>query len=353
MPTVLGFYTPHTSQMMHGALPSGQGRVPRWAILFVGLALLVVLGGAPAWADMADPDSISIEVVYANRNLMETGDSLYIAHYNVAYTSIPDDDIDQTFIFRLFDTDQTTLLGSAVAYPYVDNGYGQGVVSFYFDAADAPTWEGEYFIRISGNPAFFSDPPSEDFQIQTSDYTNLTGQDANRSQVGDRVVSIAEDLEVAWDVTLLDEQDMGIVLSSNGEAYFRNSVNGLQAIAPELFFLQTVEVDYTERSWNTSQADTYRDRFGLGDFLGKGVGAGAHLFRMDTQLFSSGIILIVIFGLMGYSKRQFKTSHPGFVAAIIVTLGGAVMGWLNMVILAVIGLLCLIYVGYFWFLQKA
>ena len=103
----------------------------------------------------AHPDSNpTIDEIHINRNLIETGDVLIYALYNIPYASTPDERVDQLFVFRLMDTDGVTELGRNEAYAYVNRGYGQGVISFYFDASDASTWGQAYYIRISEKPGF-------------------------------------------------------------------------------------------------------------------------------------------------------------------------------------------------------
>lgn len=323
-------------------------------LVFVSsVALLLSVLAAPAvLAQTASPDSVSIDTIYVNRHLLETDDQLYMAYYNIDYTAIPDDPADDTFIFRLIDTDGTTELGRMTPYVYANSGYGEGVFSFYFAAADAPTWGEEYIVRVSENPSQFTNPQEWNFGVSSTDYSTETTQSASRNEVEDYILSFAADLETAWSTTLTESQDPGIVLNSVGEAYFRNAVFGAQTMAPNVFFYQTLDINYTERSWNTTQASTYEERFDA-TWVGNATGGMSNLLKVDNQLFTSIAIVIMCVMAMWLSQRYLDSTHPGLVGCIIITLGGAALGWVGMVFLAIIGLFVLMYLGYFLFYQHA
>lgn len=324
----------------------------KWAVsagLAVVLSCLLV---SPAYAQSASPDSVSIDVIYVNRHLLETNDQLYLCYYNIEYTTIPDDPADETFLFRLIDTDGTTELGRMTPYVYANSGYGEGVISFYFAAADAPTWGEEYIVRVSENPAHFTSPQEWNFGITTTDYTEETTQSANRADVESYILAFAADLETAWSTTLTESQDPGVVLNSSGEAYFRNAVFGAMTMAPGVFFYQTLDINYTERTWNTTQATTYEERFD-GTWVGNATGSMANLFRVDNQVFPSIMIILMSILAMWISARYMESPHPGFAVCMMLVLGGAALGWVGMVFLAIMGLFMVLYLAYFLFYQHA
>jgi len=141
-------------------------------LLSIGLFLCIMPAIALA---MDEPDSASIDEPTGYQDLIETDDLLILAPYNVPFTTLPDDPINKTFIFKLIDIDGTTELGSVLANPYNDYGYGKGVVGFYFPASDNMTWEASYFVRIEENPAFYPTPQKWSFALATGDYTQTDG----------------------------------------------------------------------------------------------------------------------------------------------------------------------------------
>jgi hypothetical protein len=312
----------------------------------------VLATAIPVYADPADPDSMDIYAIYANRNLLETGDMLIVFHYDIAYTVLPTEAANQNFIFRLIDTDGTTELGAVRPYPYEDLGYNQGCSSFYFDADDAPTWGETYTIQIAGNPVKFTVPPVENFTIATSDYTSSTDQDDNQSELAGHILDIAADLEVAWTATLTDAGDTGTVLYGAGETYFRSAVIGLQGVAPSLFIVQVGDPDYTRQSWGTNQATTYEARYN-GTWIQAGINAVAGLFHLSDISLSSIIVLIAVVALVILSSYYVQTPIPGLRASFCAIFCGGVMGWLGMEIVAVITILCGLYLGYWWFFARS
>src|SRR3990172_6327807 len=144
------------------------------------IAIFLVMA-VPVFA-VDPPGSISVISAKVTRFLVEENDMLIVFHYNLDYASIPDEPASDTFSFRLYDTDGTTLLLSAIPYVYLNNGYGQGVSAFYFSAEDAPTWGGAYIINIVGSPAYFDPLPTPyNYPIASGDYVTVTSQSANRS----------------------------------------------------------------------------------------------------------------------------------------------------------------------------
>lgn len=298
------------------------------------------------------PTSTSIDETYAYRNLIQSGDILVLAVYNIAYGTIPPESIDDTFIFRLIDTDNTTELGSVLAYPYNDNGYGQGIIAFYFDNATAPTWGESYIVRVSGNPVYFTDPPESNFVIPSSAYYSLSTQDANQTALAARIISIANGLEIAWTDTLTTDTDAGgTVLDSSGQLYFTNSIPGLQSMAPGAFFVEIVDPTYTPRTWSTARADAYRDRF-VGTWVMNSMEAFGDLFTVGTQLATGIPVFIICIGLIIANAAKFQTATPGFLDAFQILLCGVLLGFVSMAVNSVIALACGVFVLYILLFER-
>lgn len=318
----------------------------RFAIL-LGWFLLLVLPLVSVYADTADPDSVSIDALYVNRHLIETGDVLFYLLYDISYGTPPSDPIDETFIFRLLDTDQSTELGSVEAYEGVSpsNGYGKGVASFYFPASTAPAWGQAYFVRIAGKPSAFDDPYSQDFIIGSASYTDQTTQDGNRDEAYSQIIYMAQQLEIDWaTVTLLAEGDIGTVLASQGETYFRNAIPGLQAMMPPLFDIQLQDPSWTGRTWTTTQQSEYESRF-AGTWVNTAISGTGSLFSVDTNLIASIPILIACGILLYLSARETNQVYSGLLNCVLVIMIGGALGWTPMAIIGILTILCVIYMG--------
>lgn len=312
------------------------------AILGASFLILWLLTPSLVYADTAYPDSVSIDEIRVNRHLIETNDMLIYAKYNIAYATAPDDPVNDTFIFRLLDTDGVTQLGSNEAYPYADDGYGYGVISFYIGNATAPAWGGGYYIRVAGKPGAFDDPANDDFQISSGAYSSLTTQAGNRGEVESNVISLATDLEVAWNTTLLDQGAAGAVLSEGGEAYFRNTIHGLQAMCPELFLTQVVQTTYTERTWSTAQATGMEERF-AGGSIGMGIRGWQDLLSVDFHVVASIPIMFAMIAVIYMASKMGAPMGAALIGCIAIAVGGAFMGWMPPAMVAIGSIVCIIY----------
>lgn len=319
--------------------------------LIAALTLPFFLFPPPVHAQMSNPDSVQFINVYAFRHLYEPDDFLLICHYNIAYTSIPSDTVDNTFIFRLMSAGGTTLLGSNTAYPFSDNGYGQGLVSIYFPEASAPAWNGLYVLRLSGNPSAFTTPPVYNYTMTTADYCAETTQDGNREALATRVVDIAMDLETAWSASLLDLTDVGVCLSATGESYFCYAIPGLKVIAPALFYSSVINPDYTPQVWGTNQGANYTARFN-DTWVGESISDVGSLMQINNSYVGGVFVMGACLGFIIMSAKMFQTTHPGFVAACAITLAGGLMGWVAPAMLGVIVLFFALYIGYFALFTK-
>lgn len=316
----------------------------RLSAILVMLGLFVLMASPILAAN--PPNSISIDVTYVNRNLIESGDRLFYAIYDIDYSSPPTEDIDELFIFRLVDTDGVTELGSNEAFPFETQGYGKGVISFYFTAADAAAlaWGSSYYIRVQGKPGFFTVPPDEIFIIDASDYTTLTTQADNREETRNNIIAISRILESEWPKTLLTEIEIGTVFSLDGEEYFRNSIFGIQAMVPSLFETQIADADYTERTWNTTQQSAYESRL-TGTIPGNAIQGISDIFSLDFNMVASLPILIAaILCIVAAAKMNGKPEAGFLCAAALVILGGF-MGWTPFALIAVASALCFLYIA--------
>ncbi len=319
-------------------------RLIRLSAILVLMAWLVIMAVPVLAAD--PPDSISIDVKYVNRSLIEPGDLLFYAIYDIPYPVLPDEDIDEIFIFRLTDTDGFTELGSNEAFPFQNQGFGKGLISFYFNATDAAAlvFGSNYFIRVQGKPGFFATAPDEKFAIDAGDWTSQTAQDDNRLETRNNIISIARILESDWSQTLLTEIEVGTVFSLNGEEYFRNSIFGIQAMVPSLFETQVVDADYTERTWNTTQQTTYEERW-TNTTIGGGIQGLSDVWSLDFNMVASLPLLIgSILAIVAAGKMNGKP-EAGYLCVVALGIFGGFMGWLPFALVAVVAAFCIFYIS--------
>ena len=195
-------------------------------IAIIGILLTVV----PVLAAVSQPTDLEIQEVTAWENAREDGDQLYLIKYYIDFASLPDENVDELFIFRLLDAADEEIT-SATAYPYYSQGYDLGIVAFYIEPEDAPTWGGDLTVEISGNPLidWDGDPPT----TSTTSITWNTGTTEEMNELlSAKIVYLASQLEVAWDVEMTTAASGMTILSDTGSTYFVRVVPYLTEVAP-------------------------------------------------------------------------------------------------------------------------
>lgn len=320
-------------------------------ISIVALLIAIVFSLFPCGnvlADQADPDSVPTVDIYCYRNLLETGDVLIYLYANIPYASLPDEPVNAAFVWRLIDTDNTTELGSTTGYPYNDLGYGYNVYSMYFSAADALTWGAAYTIQLSGNPVVFDDPPLYNFPITSSDWTTYTTQADNRDELELRILITAGLLYSQWgltaDTALVNEQEIGTVLSLSGEAFFRGAIYGLQALAPGVFYVVPEEITAEDRTWTENYTSNLSSQY-TGTWIAISQQAGADLFESSYDL-TSVILCVVLLVVLFFGSLVVTGDH--WQSLINVCLIAVVLGRLGLyeaTFLGMIAALCWLYIS--------
>lgn len=304
-------------------------------------------------ADPDPPDALEARSAIACRDLLETGDMLVAVHYNILYdpTAEPADTAETLFMVRLLDgVDQ---LGVVTPYPYYNDGYDMGIVALYFDAASALTWEEPYQVRLQGTPLAWATPPETTFVLGPSSYSGVSGQTANRQALYDWMIDAIEDLESNWVVTLLERTDGTAILDATGQNYMTGAVPGLQALCPQLFWVQSSSMDSTPRTWGTGQADIYAARFD-GTWVGDGMDAVADLLSVTPQLIGGLFFVLIPFVLLVIlCERLFNTSTPALILLPLLMAMGTLLGFLSMLVFALVVVCFVLFLGYVLFFRTS
>lgn len=214
-------------------------------VLVLLLVVLLLIPSINVLA-IADPDSNpQIRAVHVYEDLLETGDVGVLVDYYIDYAVIPDEPVSESYLVSFIDTDGITQLNTVAPYPFaystfVDYGYNRGMAWIYFTEAEATTAgldsanSDDYSIWLMGNPTVASgwvgDPPKVTGGI---DYWYTSGDSS--ILVAQRVLTLGGQYEIVWSVDLVEATTLGTRLTSIGEDYFVNAINGLRAIAPACF----------------------------------------------------------------------------------------------------------------------
>lgn len=329
-------------------------KLTRWLLPIFAVGV-VFLMATPVLA-IDDPDSMSVNAVYAYRNCRETGDQLYLVDYTISYnvTGNPDEDAGQAFLCRLLEG--STELRAVSPFPYHDDGYGRGVAAIYFSAADAPGWEAAYTMELVGNPFLdWSGTPPSDTE-STFDLWQDNDIAITHVVLSSRIINLAEELETAWSVDMVqqDTQTGEYTLTIYGAAYFSGVVPYLTDVAPSVFVsdeIQTgvTEIEIDDVDMSTEYADeletgiigTLFDMTPLADEFGVGRG-------VLTALLYYGIVL---FALITLSIRM-KSQKPLMLLSIPLVILGAFVG-VPLVTTILAGFISLAYIAYTMFYKPS
>ncbi len=320
------------------------------SIIIITALLLAVVPATVVLADQADPDSTPTMVANAYRNLIETGDQLYVFYANIPYAVVPDALVTEAFTWQLLDTDGSTVLGQTTGTPFNDDGYGYNVYSMYFSAADAPAWDQEYTARLVGNPTIFDTPPNFDFVLGPGDFSALTDRPAVNDELALRVLVIAGDLFIRWGLTstttLVNAQETGTVLSARGETFFRGAIFGLQAMAPGVFQIGVGLITAADRTWETDYADNISGQY-AGTFVGTAQTAGADFFNKDYDLVSIILLVALLIGVVAGNLLITRNVWSGMVDVTLVAVLFARIGIpaVLLTFMGLVGALCWVYIS--------
>ena len=317
-------------------------KISKFFLVFAVLALIAVLIPQVVLADPPAPTSVTLVNYYATNNLLETGDFFLLINYNIDYSgTYPTVPASNAFTFRLFDPTGTTEIADALPYVFTTattgftgtNGYGKGVVAYYFNAASAPTWDLNYIIKVSTNPAVFSSPLYYDFELPSSAYQS-TGD--NAVNLANELRVIAAGLSSQWGIPLLTDASTTSVLTADGEGYFRNAIPGVQGLAPDIFENQQLDSpDTTETAgYNTDLSNTYQHRFD-DSWVHTSLAAGADLFHLPLPLFVGIFCLAGCIWLIKKSNDRFQSPVFGYFGSIIVVMGFSLL-FLGLTLLALV-----------------
>jgi hypothetical protein len=302
------------------------------AVIILIFMLMFVRPAAIHAADYLDPPSgINVPSARAFRNLVEDGDMAIVFHYEIDYgVDIPEVLASASWIFRLYSEDGNTLLSTSTPYVFSSfntNGYGNGVGSFYFTHTGNPGWKGLYRINLFGVPLYYNPIESFTYSMTSADYVSATTQESNRNEMFLYVLSLCDTFHGIYPtLNLASSTDVGRVLSDYGDVYFRGAVPGIQAMCPQLFFVQVyIPETMTTEEYNLSLQETYTQRL-VGTDLMRGAERIGDLLGGMSGIFVFGIFtFIVCIGSCIVTMRKGWGIEPGMLASAGLTILAALL----------------------------
>jgi len=322
----------------------------RLGLLFLLLAALL-LSATPVYADTPDPDTApTVQEINLYQNLLVTGDLLALIYANIPYTDLPDTPVTETFIWQFLSTDNVTGFGSTVGTNYNDDGYGYNLYSIYLSADNVTSfgivWGTSYTMRLSGNPAVFDTPPVYNFILNAGDYSTETVTADVKAELATRILTLADDLDSKWGLptSLLTQNETATVLSTYGEAFFRGTIHGLQAMAPSVFSVIIRVIDVSDREWTDEYSENVTSQW-AGTWIETAKEGGKVLFGTTYDLLSIILLLVMCGGLWYGNLTLTGDSWNGLIDVSVAGIIGARLAMFDLGFLLLIAALLWIYIS--------
>lgn len=273
-------------------------------IVVSALPIIGVVGQAPsAYADIPQPDSAPTVIsVAVYRNLLEDGDTLFRIYENTYYANTTNiSSVDIAYLWSLWGP--SGLVGSNVAYPYNNLGYGYNVVSLYFDNTTAITWgSANYTIQLSGTEVAFESPPVWSFSILSEAWSTDNTQALEQEALTRDVLALSAELDRHWgnnaSTSLLFQSEIGPVLSQQGMYFWNGAIPGLQGMAPNAYQIVVGDINTDVPTWSGNYTTELGSQWASDNstaWLANAQQGGADFFNLDWDLLS--VILVLIGGL--------------------------------------------------------
>lgn len=361
---------------MTASTTNGYGRTHQrgiWGSLWTRLAVSLIAlfiafaGYTHIVYAIGQPNALNILSVNVYENVVDTGDMLVVAHYEIVYNVTPPEFISSTYLFRVRDSAGDEV-GRAAPQVYfapalnLQNGYGQGITSIYLTAAEATgLFNSNMSYRLEGNPgvAFVGGLPTP---FVTTDETFNTATPV-AGELRNDLLAIANNLTFDWDeltdyTNVLIHSAGGTVLSAAAESYFTTAIPGLAQMAPALFASRIVDIAPTPiATFDNSFRNTLVNRLD-GTVIGTGLDNLGAAFGSDGDVARTAVAVLLFLGVFvgTTATNLFGTIRPeriGLLTAWGVMVLGAGVGIPPINALAVVALLLTSVVGFTFFYVRS
>lgn len=313
-------------------------------VLFVGLVSI---------AEAVDEaDTLALRSVRAYGGIAEEADILIVAEYEIAYaTNIPTTTAAEAFIFHYYDR-TAGIRRSATPFVKVNGGYGNGVVSIYFEGGVLGhsgidiTWGDPDFVRLTGSPVIFDAPQETTRPISWRATT--TPQVALEHDIR----QLARTLETRPEWAAVDLIASGL-LTVDGEDYFETVIPNLRRMAPSVFedalsgpifdvdvhtqaFGDDVDAFFAGSAWSNTFPN-------LATFLG--------IPTVMAKLLVAMVILIAAIAVAVKVTDEAGAAVPAAAIVMAATLGP--MGLISIQVIAAMGFMAALGVWWMLMLKRA
>lgn len=286
---------------------------------------------------LADPDTIRLEQITRYDDVAISGDMFILVEYTLEYAVLPTENISQGWLGRLIDVGGSGQLASVQPFAggdIPDLGYSRGAYGFYFQ--DEPAITGTLRVTLEGNPSLSPTPTGifSESVIQRS-----------AADLAPDLRAMAIRFEDIWNVDLISPVSGGVNrYTSSGEHYFSSALPNLRNLAPDMFTLQSVQMDVPDRTVDTVYTN---GRIALldGTPLDSGFESLADFLNVSEAVarfivaFALAIAVAALVGRAEWIKEAEYATTLQIWCGYIVLCGGF---WLGLVTIQVLGLLLVI-----------
>lgn len=314
----------------------------------LALVLFVLIPASIAYAQIAYPDVYNIQDTQVYRNVLETGDQLWMVTFDLDYTGAnPAERADEAWIVRLMDG--AAEVAAVVPNPLHDDGYAPGLVSMYLTPAEAVPWlSANISVVMTGNPTLTwagGVPP-----VATDNIVDLWS--SSPENITPRIRVIATDFENDWGLDLIELIQGEGKLTSTGEQYFESVVDNLRTIASDLFLAGTTIPEYEERTFTQTAATAAEARW-VGDPL-LDLTPAATLFGI-SRLWITSVMYIVgcVTAMIIILTRVPTVAKAGFFLVGAMLVFGSFVGFMAFEVGIFAGILGALAIIYSWFYRPA
>lgn len=320
-------------------------------VLRLGILAAVVLavGGycstASAQESIAAPSTLAIHTAYAYHDILGNGDGsvAVLVRYAIDYADpdLPSSSIDELLAVQL---SAAAPVVSAQPFPYVRQGFGQGLVGFFIPAPADIESDTDLTVSLLYFPG------------------GITGADPHETSVLWRTRTVFEaDLidalrtvqrSPAWVASEAEAIDGEGNLTASGQSYAASAIPYVSTLAPGLYLqvLQDVTVrraeigdTYAQELQNTGGSARWRSQFNsTAEWLGQPV-------IMITTIATLILGLIAAYFFQKVSGSQL-TTLPVIALSLA---GGALVGWVSLAFIGVLAFAGLLVVAFVVILKRA
>jgi hypothetical protein len=323
--------------------------VKKSIILTISIAVVLILAVAvPAFA-IDNPTVLYINSVFAYQHTEELNDMAFLVGINTLYTVYPDETATESLLVIVVDGDGNQI-ASAAPYTYVDSGYGYNYVWIRIDADDSPQWNGSYTVWLVGNPTLDWSGAVPKVTASVSSWMSSNSTSETAAYVASRILYVADQLELIWELNLIEEVATGgSALTTTGASYFQNVIPNLRTIAPGAFSSGTIDPVYDVIDYERDVAEDLLDSTSGTplDMSDLATALGISEVAVKTALWF--LVSIVIVG----ACVKFGMGRLTIIMFDICLIGGTVLGMLDMVVIVTMGVICALLTPFILFYNKS